>query len=345
MSTKPDTVLIVDDTLENLRVLGEMLELDGHEVRIASQGAQALEMVKMAPPDLILLDVMMPGMDGYEVCRQLKANPGTAAIPVIFLTALTDGPDEALGLELGAVDYISKPFKMDLVRRRIHNHLALRQLQQSLEETVDARTRELEATNEELVRLASTKGRFLKLVSREVGVSANGIIGIAQLALNSIDDAAKRKRFQGLLDDLSGRLATIFEQYEKLAGLQEPGSQGFHPVRLEETVTSVTGGATPIPARSYIVSGDEGLLSAVLTSVFRLLGGVAPAETPVTVAYDEDAVEVILTLSTSAGLAPTASLDLTLASIVLEGLGGSVEATPTPDAGWRVRLRLPQYRP
>ena len=119
------TVLIVDDTPDNLVLMSGLLK-DDYKVRIANSGDKALIIAASdAPPDLILLDIMMPGMDGYEVCRRLKREPKTTNIPVIFLTGKAEVADEAKGLELGAVDYITKPFSPAIVMARVKTHLAL----------------------------------------------------------------------------------------------------------------------------------------------------------------------------------------------------------------------------
>jgi diguanylate cyclase (GGDEF)-like protein len=118
------TVLIVDDDPTNLEILSEALE-DKYDIMCATNGEDALEAAQEDLPDLILLDVMMPEMDGYQVCTALKADPLTAGIPVIFLTGLSSNSDEAKGLELGAADYISKPINVPIVRLRINNHMKL----------------------------------------------------------------------------------------------------------------------------------------------------------------------------------------------------------------------------
>jgi len=111
-------ILVVDDQPVNIRALYGLLR-DEHDVFMATSGEQALELCQQQQPDLILLDVIMPGMNGHEVCRQLKANPATAAIPVIFITGQNDEKDEVLGLELGAADFISKPFNPVVVQARV----------------------------------------------------------------------------------------------------------------------------------------------------------------------------------------------------------------------------------
>ena len=136
-------ILLVDDNTTNLQLLHETLDGLGHRLLVAKNGKTALAIAQKANPSLILLDIMMPEMDGYEVCRRLKAEEKTARIPVIFVTALADEEDEAKGLGLGAVDYISKPFNPDLVRARVRIHLELKRYRDQLEQLVIERTRRL----------------------------------------------------------------------------------------------------------------------------------------------------------------------------------------------------------
>ncbi|PSR19072.1 histidine kinase [filamentous cyanobacterium CCP3] len=127
------TILVVDDTPTNLEVLFDFLSNAGFKVLFAEDGESAIEKAHYAAPDLILLDILMPGMDGFETCRRLKASPSTAAIPVIFLTALTDTPDKVKGFALGAVDFITKPLQYEEVLARVKTHLRLQALTQQLQ--------------------------------------------------------------------------------------------------------------------------------------------------------------------------------------------------------------------
>ncbi|MEJ1936909.1 response regulator, partial [Nostoc sp. NIES-2111] len=124
-----NSILIVDDIPTNIKVLFDLLNQAGFRVSVAKNGQSALAKAKEALPNLILLDVMMPGIDGFETCRQLKANPKTKDIPVIFMTARTDTVDKVKGLQLGAVDYITKPIQHEEVLARINVHLELRRTQ------------------------------------------------------------------------------------------------------------------------------------------------------------------------------------------------------------------------
>ena len=131
---KPGAILIVDDTPTNLEILVDFFANQGFEVFVAMDGESALDQISHARPDLILLDVMMPGIDGFETCRRLKASSETADIPVIFMTALTETVDKVKGFTVGAVDYVTKPIQHEEVLARVTTHLKLRRLQQHLEE-------------------------------------------------------------------------------------------------------------------------------------------------------------------------------------------------------------------
>lgn len=159
--TKTEDILIVDDTPDNLHLLSRMLTRQGYNVRKALSGPMALTAVQTVAPDLILLDIMMPEMDGYEVCQNLKADAKTAEIPIIFLSALDDVLDKVKGFQVGGVDYITKPFQFEEVLIRVQNQLALRAaeleirvLNAELEARVKERTQELEATNTQLLEMA-----------------------------------------------------------------------------------------------------------------------------------------------------------------------------------------------
>ena len=143
-SNQKKTILVVDDAPANIQVVNSILK-DSYKVRIATTGAKALELVKVAPsPDLILLDVLMPGIDGYEVCTRLKADRETQDIPVIFLTGQTEIEDETRGFDVGAVDYIHKPFSPPVVKARVQTHLVLRGIRQQLAQQLFAIQKELE---------------------------------------------------------------------------------------------------------------------------------------------------------------------------------------------------------
>ena len=144
----PQTVLIIDDNANNLATLSDYLTEYDFEVLVARNGEQGLLRVQLVKPDLILLDIVMPGMDGFETCRRLKADPDTQAIPVIFLTALTETEHKVKGFQLGAVDYITKPLQREEVLGRVFTHLRLHTMTERLEQTVQVRTAELQQANQ-----------------------------------------------------------------------------------------------------------------------------------------------------------------------------------------------------
>ncbi len=139
-----ERILLVDDNPTNLQVLYQTLDGRGYHLLVAKNGQAALAVARKADPHLILLDIMMPDIDGYEVCRQLKADAATQEIPIIFLSALSDTEDKVKGLDLGAVDYISKPFQPDEVIARVNTHLTIDRLRREVQTQKDALENELE---------------------------------------------------------------------------------------------------------------------------------------------------------------------------------------------------------
>ena len=167
-------ILVVDDTPANLEVISESLMTVGYEIAVAISGERALNRLKTYQPNLILLDVQMPGIDGFETCRQIKANPDWAAIPIIFITALNDTASIAKGFSLGAVDYINKPFQEAELLARIKTHLHLQQMTQQLEQLVAERTQALE------VAMTQLKASQLQIVQIEkMATLGNLVAGVA----------------------------------------------------------------------------------------------------------------------------------------------------------------------
>ena len=170
-------LLLVDDEPSNIQVVNSILK-DFYKIRIATNGAKALELVKVAPPpDLILLDVMMPGMDGYEVCTALKADPHTHDIPVIFLTGKTETEDETRGFDVGAVDYIHKPFSPAVVRARVQTHLALRGIRQQLAAQLLAIQKELALARQ--IQLSIMPRHIPKLAGLDIAARYSPMTSVA----------------------------------------------------------------------------------------------------------------------------------------------------------------------
>lgn len=168
MTTKAN-ILIVDDTPGSLRLLTDILTAEGHEVRSAINGELALRAAMFCPPELVLLDIHMPGMDGYEVCRRLKADPATCDVPVIFISAASETNEKVLGFELGAVDYITKPYQRDELLARVRTHLELNCLRHHLETLIDERTVALQESAEHYRKLFDEATVAIAVADAETG--------------------------------------------------------------------------------------------------------------------------------------------------------------------------------
>ena len=186
-STAKGTILIVDDTPDNLRFLSKMLIDSGYEVKRAINGKMALMGINAAPPDLILLDIMMPELDGYELCQKLKSSKLTREIPVIFLSALHEAIDKVRAFEVGGVDYVTKPFQVEEVLARVENHLAIRRLQAQLRdknaclETSEAKNRALLGAIPDLMFRIDSSGVFLDYreapATSDIGFISGDVVG------------------------------------------------------------------------------------------------------------------------------------------------------------------------
>jgi signal transduction histidine kinase len=183
-------ILIVDDNATNLSVLSQALKTAGYKVRMAADGEDALIQVERNHPELILLDVEMPNMDGFETCRRLQANPATEGIPVIFMTALADTENKVKGLSLGAVDYITKPFAEAEVLARVKVHWRLKRLTESLEQQVAERTYEFQQAQVQLVQQEklSALGQLVAGVAHEINNPIGCIVGNVRAAKDYIND-------------------------------------------------------------------------------------------------------------------------------------------------------------
>jgi two-component system sensor histidine kinase/response regulator len=191
----PFNILIVDDNPQNLQVLAKILQENNYEIEFATNGEAALKWLKDKKFDLILLDINMPGMNGFEVCKKIRSNPELNNVPVIFLSADTDRESILKGFDLGAQDYVTKPFDSRELLARVRTHLALKdslekleKFNKSLEEKVIERTQQLqeanvklEALNLRLIDLDKAKTDFLNLISHEIRTPLNGILGPMEL--------------------------------------------------------------------------------------------------------------------------------------------------------------------
>ena len=198
------SVLIVDDNVENLQVLLAYLNNSGYKLLVAENGENALRQLEHVHPDLILLDVLMPGIDGFETCRRLKANPATREIPVIFVTALNEPEHKLKGFEFGGIDYITKPFQVEEVLARVHAHVTVRKLQ-----------RELRQKNAELEELNASKDKFFSILAHDLKNPLIGFLSFAKFMEEGFAEWGK-EQIQELAQQFREAAENLFALLENL---------------------------------------------------------------------------------------------------------------------------------
>jgi signal transduction histidine kinase len=231
-SSSPDTILVVDDMPDNAKVLLEFFKLKGFKVLIAEDGKEALQMTEQVHPDLILLDVMMPGMDGFEVCQRLKSNENTREIPILFITALVDTVDKLKGFDLGAADYITKPFQYKEVLARVNAHLSLRKLQRQLQ----TQNQQLQKRNMELDAFAHTVAHDLKNPLSAVMALSNMLAN--SCSTDTLPDANFIDRLQ-LVEQAGQQAVNIVDALLLLAGVSRRGTVTHQPLNMSRIVNKV----------------------------------------------------------------------------------------------------------
>jgi len=289
-ATKP-TLLVVEDETANVDMIVAAVR-DDYEVCVETDGVAALISAKECLPDLILLDVMMPGIDGFEVCRRLKNDPALRDIPIIFLTALNQNADETRGLELGAVDYITKPFNPGIVRARVRNHIELKKHRDHLEALVAERTKELvqangelakangdlEKANERLVELGRVKDDFLGMISHELRTPANGMLGIGELIIDMCSASAECTLYSKLFRESSLRMRNLIEDATMIADIEKTPISGRAAISFSDLLDNVRASLKEISItlvregimEPVFLQGDPSLLKKAMETLIRL---------------------------------------------------------------------------
>lgn len=229
------SVLIVDDLISNVKLLAK--HLSEYKLYFALDGLTALDVAGESQPDVILLDIMMPGIDGYELCRRLKLNPKTRSIPVIFVTAKSQEDDEELGLQVGAIDFISKPISGSILRARLANHLELKDHRDNLEELLAIKEAELSQTYEQLLHAEklSAIGKLTASISHEF---SSPLLGMEQ-TLKSFRIEEKDKEKRELFDVCVGECRRLRDLIREMQSFGRPTTASFELIDLNEAINGV----------------------------------------------------------------------------------------------------------
>jgi DNA-binding response OmpR family regulator len=377
---RPLSIMIVDDTPDNLKLLEEMLRGRGYFVRAFPRGRLALAAAANEPPDLIMLDINMPEMTGYETCERLKTDPRLSSIPVIFISALNETLDKVKAFQCGGVDYVTKPFQLEEVQARVTTHLRLRQLQVELEmhnahleETVRLRTRELADAKGRLAILDKAKSDFLTLISHELRTPLNGLFGLTDLVFMGCETNPEISEFKAPFEESKLRLLTILDDAMLLCQIEVEGTRfAPRPVSLPPVLEAATAKAGEFagsrkvsleiaPDCVGVVSGHDGLLTKALQSLletavkFSKSGGTVrmfanPTPTGVGLAIEATGRVIPLqalprffdVLAIGESITPGGDLGLgpPVADRILSLFGGSVTVANREPAGIRFQIEL-----
>jgi two-component system, sensor histidine kinase and response regulator len=354
------TVLVVDDEPVNINVLNEVLKPD-YQVLFATGGEQALELLGSRTVDLILLDIVMPGMNGLEVCRRIKAENRTSSIPVIFVTAMTQDEDEARGLESGAIDYITKPFSPPIVKARVRNHLEL----------AVARS-ELERKNLELIEAAKLREDVEHITRHDLKSPLSSIIGFSGIILEDYENREDNITCLETIRDSGYRMLEMInrslDMFKLERGTYELHPLPFDPIRIMTNVIRDNSQlAKSLNAQVLFeqhscgvikLLGEELLFYSMLSNVVRNALEASPSGGKVSIQCEHDEKFGIVSITNSGNLAVEVrerffeklfsfgkqdgtGLGTYSAKLIAEALGGNITLDTPQDKFVRVSVRIP----
>jgi two-component system sensor histidine kinase/response regulator len=325
--TGQPVIMVVDDQPANLKLMEDLLRREGYTVRSFPSGRLALASASEFQPDLILLDITMPEMDGFAVCQRLKADPKLATIPVIFLSALSETEDKVRAFQCGGVDYVTKPFEVGEVRARVQTQIQLHrlraQLQQyatHLEDEVSSRTRELVEAQLRLQLLDRAKGDFLRLISHELRTPLNGVLGVSQLVLAELGSGAEQDELRDMFEQSQQRILAIVENALLITQIQMDTESFGVTVVSVDTITDraaqVAAGiakAKEVRIESEVVGmgtilGHEELLVKALVSLLKTAVKFSHSHQAVRVAGRRSADRTEIVIQSCAGAIPSDAL-------------------------------------
>ncbi|MBF0348073.1 MAG: hybrid sensor histidine kinase/response regulator [Magnetococcales bacterium] len=362
--SKHSKILIVDDIPANIKILAEVLKED-YQILAATHGQDALEALATEPVDLILLDVLMPGMNGYQVCRALKADPNTREIPVIFVTAKSDETDETLALSLGAVDFLTKPVAASIVRARVQTHLGLKAAREALKRQ-----------NQELIKAASLREEVDRIMRHDLKSPLNAIIGFSSLLATMLPMDNEQKKMCQLVQESGYKLLNMINLSLDMFKMEQ-GTYHFEPkpvemVGLVEKVRATEAehfrarklscqvlldGQPVTPQSRFFIMGEELLCYSLLNNLLNNAIDASPIKQQVTIFLDHTPVHRIRIHNP--GSIPTAirgrffekyvtfgkvhgtGLGTYSAKLMTETQGGTISFETSETSGTTIFLHLP----
>jgi len=376
MKNKEQKVLIVDDERYNINILADILKSQ-YKTIVAKNGEQAMKRVMSEnPPDLILLDVMMPEMDGYEVCSRLKADTRTRDIPVIFITAMSEVEDETRGLELGAIDYIAKPVSPPIVRARVKNQLELKMARQELEE----QKIKLEEQNKKLLESASLREDVERITRHDLKTPLNAIIGFSRVLMTHDNITENQLKYLKMIRESGLMMLHMINRSLDLFKM-ERGMYSLRPVSLnilqvigkvmnetqnlaqqkQVSVNILVNGNPPADDEIFTVYGEELLCYSMLANLLGNAFEASPIKEQITVALTKQEDTAIIRVHNK-GAVPEdirdsffkkyatsrkdsgTGLGTYSAKLSAETQGGSIVFETSEEKGTTVTVRLPSIR-
>lgn len=373
--TKKGVVLIVDDNPANLVLLYEYLTRTGFELLLAQTGDDALDQAIHLHPDIILLDIMMPGLDGFETCEQLKAHEATRDIPVIFVTALTNTTDKIKGFQVGGVDYVTKPFQPEEVGARIHTHLMLRRLQHQLE----TQNTILQEQKEALSHLNTSKDKFFSIIAHDLRTPLTAFLAYTRYAAECLD-ALTHDELREMVDHLRNTSESLYELLENLLhwsriqrGLMVymPQQINIQEVLLENLALLRANAAQKQITfhnkitEKFIAYADKQVVDLVFRNLLSNAVKFTPTQGTIDILAEDNGEHLAVSVAdTGRGIAPAdlvklfrfdqlysdagtsgergTGLGLLLCKELLEGMGGEIHAASEPGKGSTFTFTLPK---
>jgi CheY-like chemotaxis protein len=365
--TQKHSILIVDDEKQNRVLLSELLK-DDYKVFLAKNGVQALERARQHRPDLIMLDVLMPEMDGYQVIRELKADELTRDIPVIFISALDSAGDEEKGLELGAMDYISKPFHPSIVRARVRNHLSL-----------CTALRQLRAQKQSLEEAAVLRDDVERIMHHDLKSPLNGILGSTQMMLSDCPPEDERIELIRMIEKsgyaMLEMISRSLDLYKMEQGLYRfvPQPVDLVPIlnrvindngslvrTLHLNVALYIGDHESGDSETFTVPGEAPLCYSLLANLTKNAMEASPRQGSITINLRRDAVGSLISIHNqgevpeeirehffekyaTAGKACGTGLGTYSARLMIQTMGGDIDFETSGENGTEVTVRFPLF--